>query len=66
MLYIYFCVESLYPDIKADKEMEKNAKKAMLMEAAAESVNKLSITSRKSFVSSIAAEDAEISRYAVT
>ena len=59
-------VESLYPDIRADSPMDKNAKKAMLIENAVESVNELNVNCRRKFVSGIAADDADINRYAVT
>ena len=59
-------VESLYPDIRADSPMDKNAKKAKLIENAVESVNELNVNCRMRFVSGIAADDADINRYAVT
>lgn len=46
--------------------MDKNANKAMLMEDAEESVNELFITSLMRSVIGIAADDAEMSKYAVT
>jgi hypothetical protein len=56
----------LKPDIRADKASATNAKKAMLIEAAEESVNMLSTPSRMRFVIGIAADSADIRMYAVT
>lgn len=50
----------------AERAMATNAKKAMLMEAALESVNMLSAPSRMRFVIGMAADSAEINKYAIS
>lgn len=64
--HIYGCLHSLKPDISDDKASATKAKKAILIEAAEESVNMLSTPSRMRFVIGIAADNEDISRYAVT
>ena len=52
--------------MRAESARQTKAKKAMLIEAADESVNTLSEPSRMRFVIGIAADNADIRRYAVT
>jgi hypothetical protein len=59
-------LESLKPEMRADSARQTKAKKAMLMEAADESVKTLSAPSRMRFVIGTAADSADIRRYAVT
>jgi hypothetical protein len=63
---MYVCLESLKPEMRAESARQTKAKKAMLMEAADESVKTLSAPSRMRFVSGTAADSADIRRYAVT
>lgn len=66
--YVYgqICLESLNPDIKADSAIDTNAKKAKIIEAHEASVNMLSAPPLMLLVTGIAADSAEINRYAVT
>uniref|UniRef100_A0A0D9WFB6 Uncharacterized protein n=1 Tax=Leersia perrieri TaxID=77586 RepID=A0A0D9WFB6_9ORYZ len=57
------CLASLKPERRAERARQTKAKKAMLMDAADESVNTLSAPSLIRFVIGIAADTADISRW---
>jgi hypothetical protein len=56
----------LYPETIADKARDTNAKKAMLIAAAVVSVKRLITADLIRFVMGVAAERADISKYATT
>ena len=59
---IYVCLASLKPEMRAESARQTKAKKAMLMDAADESVNTLSVPSRMRLVIGMAADSADIIR----
>lgn len=59
-------MDSWYPEMRADKAREKKAKKAILMDAAKESVNKLSTFSLILLVMGTAVDAADTKKYATT
>lgn len=62
--HMYDGLQSLYPEIRDEIAKETKAKNAMLIEAAEASVNKLSAPPLILFVKGIAAETADINKYA--
>lgn len=62
---MYEGLQSLYPEIRDEIAKETKAKKAMLIEAAEASVNRLSAPTLILFVKGIAAETADINKYAL-